>query len=271
MTALFTHRRLSLVLGIVAALAFATRAQAIVHGDFIGPDIMYLGVEEDPTKMPGPSPVELFGPPQLSGTVLDFDPMGFEAEAFDGSIAMTNSLLCMEIDVLPGMGSIASVVMGEMGGYCLMGGTANTYASVSIDVQQIKVLEVNGVAVTPFTVSPTIVYTNLGTAPSTLAFGGMRMYGDGADHDGGWTATATYDVAAAVAANGYAGSATLVEFCVDNMLKARSEEGTLAFIDKKDFWIDVNQVPEPSTIVLGAMGFVGMLIGGRKIRKSKVA
>jgi hypothetical protein len=258
-------------IGFVAVFALATQANAIVtnYGNFLGPDVMYLNVQEDTMKMPGPTPAQLFGPPTLVGTVLDFDPMGFEAHADNGAVAMTNSLLqttIMATDV-PG-DSIGNVFIDEMGGYGLMGNTLDNWVSVSIDVIGLKVLEVNGAAIMPFFVNPVIAYQNLGSALDTNAFGGMRLYPDG---DGMWKASASFDVTAALAANNIPGVATKVELMVDNMLKAHSEVGGMAFIDKKDFQIKVVPVPEPSTILLGAFGFVGLAVTARKWRRARAA
>jgi hypothetical protein len=61
---------------------------------------------------------------------------------------------------------------------------------------------------------------------------------------------------------------TKLSLDLNNMLLAQSTNG-LSFIDKKFFNINVTAVPEPSTILLGLMGGVGMLVGGRRLRKAK--
>jgi hypothetical protein len=51
---------------------------------------------------------------------------------------------------------------------------------------------------------------------------------------------------------------TKVEFTLNDILLGNAEPGALVEITKKDFLIGANPVPEPSTILLGLLGGLGM-------------
>jgi hypothetical protein len=261
---------------LIALLVLVCGSQIAIAGptvfytppDFVGPNIMYLDVKETPNSLPEPDPLQLFGPPTLSGDTLFFNPTDFSAGATGGSTDFVDSFLVATVMTTNASKFISDLWVTESGSYTLSGGTAaGTRVTVSMDTIKAVVLERNGVPVAPFELPRTITYTNLGSAVSTTAFGGMRISSNGIDDfiGQGWKAEATFNLAGVT-------DATKIILTVDNTLFARSELGSTAFIDKKDFYINNTVVPEPGTIVLGLMGGLGMLVVGRKAwKKQEVA
>jgi hypothetical protein len=261
-------RRASWFVALLATLCVAQTAKAAVnYGDFVGPNVMYLQVTEEPTKIPGPTPVALFGAPNLTGDTLDFNPTGFNASASNGNFAFTDGLLTTTIMATNPNQFINQLWISEFGSYSLLGGTpAGTKAGISIDSIQAKVTQVNGVAIAPIILPKTITYTNGGAAPSTTAFGGIQFSSTGGALIGQpWSANVSFNLAAVP-------GATKIDLVLDNSLFAMSEQGSFAFIDKKDFQIFNTVVPEPGTIMLGLVGGLGMVLMGRKAwKKQEVA
>jgi hypothetical protein len=260
-------RRASCFVALLATLVVAQSAKAVVnYGDFVGPNVMYLDVTEEPTKSPPPVPVSLFGAPTLSGNTLDFNPVGFKAESSNGGFAFTDGLLTTTIMTTNANEYISQLWLSEFGSYSLLGGTpAGTQARVSIVVQA-KVMEVNGVALAnPIVLPQTINYVNGGLAPATTAFGGMTFQSTGGALIGQpWSANVSFNLAAVP-------GATKIDLVLDNALLATSEANSFAFIDKKDFQIFNTVVPEPGTIIMGIAGCLGLVVMGRKAMKKQVA
>lgn len=261
-------RRASWFAALLGSLVVAQAASAAVnHGNFVGPNIMYLNVTEEPTKVPGPNPATLFGPPTLNGNSLDFDPLGFNASASNGSFAFTDGLLTTTVMAANANQYINQLWISEFGSYSLLGGTpAGTKVGISIDSIQAKVTQVNGLPVAPINLPKTIVYTNGGAAASTTAFGGIQFASNGGALVGQpWSANVSFNLAAVP-------GATKINLVLDNALFAQSESNSLSFIDKKDFEIFTTVVPEPGTIMLALVGGLGMVLMGRKAwKKQEVA
>ena len=96
--------------------------------------------------------------------------------------------------------------------------------------------------------------------------------GNGPLVTGTWQGTAQFNITSAVAAAGLAGNpVTKVEFTLDDILLGHAEPGALVEITKKDFLITNNPVPEPSSIILGVLGGLGMATVGLRKKIAKVA
>lgn len=261
-------RRAFLCVALVGAIGMAQTAKAVVnHGDFVGTNIMYLDVTESPTKIPGPSPAQLFGAPTVSGNTLDFNPMDFNAEASGGSNELVDGLLSMTIMSNNAQEYINNLWISEFGAYSLIGGTSGgTQAGISIAPVQAKVTHVNGVALgAPIILPRTISYVNGGGANETIAFDTMTLESNGGALVGQpWSASVHFDLSQVP-------GATKIDLVLDNTLFATSEAGSIAFIDKKDFQIWTTVVPEPGTIILGLIGGLGMILVGRKTLKKQAA
>jgi hypothetical protein len=234
--------------------------------------ILYTNIVETPTKVPGPTPTFLFGPPVFVGNNLDFNPVGFNASSSNGVTAFTDGFLSLSLKTDSALSSIGSFTVNESGAYSLFGGTFSsptpnpaTSAFVSINVITAKVVEVGGVPVMPIDVPRVVSYTNLGNGVATLTSGGMLFTSNGnpltPSINQGWQANVAFNVAA-VAPN-----ATKVDLFFNNTLLTQSEANSFAFIDKKDVQILATAVviPEPSTIVFASLG--GMLLIAAKRRR----
>jgi hypothetical protein len=265
-------RNASWAIALLAGVCVTQSAKAINHGTFIGPNIMYLNVTEDPVKIPGPSPVQLFGPPSnatgflLSSDDLEFDATGFTATSSDGGFAYTDADFSTTIMSNTPLQVINSLVLQEFGTYTLFGGTAlGTTASIGIGGLTAVVTEQNGLN-TPDVVLPFLItFTNpsVGAAPDVQSPTSMTLQATGGAHFlKDWTATVVFDLSVAP-------GATKITLDFDNGLFTTSELNSFSFIHKKDLKIITTAVPEPGTLILGAMGGLGLLVMGRKSWKKR--
>ncbi len=253
---------------IIAGANRSAWATSFPYGDLTGTNVKFYSVTETPSKNPAPSgfPYPLFGAPLVFGDNLEFLPNDFNANSSGGSFPFTDSQLSMTIVSINPSKSIDSIVIMEQGSYSLIGGGANTQAIVSLNVVLAKILEINGVPIAPIDVPATITYANLGSAASSVVSGELIMNNSIIQPpplNQLWTATASFDFAAALAAQDLSGPITTVKLALDNTLTALSEvvgpnnNPTTAFIDKKDFSILVDPVPEPTSLALIFLGIAG--------------
>ncbi len=240
----------------VCALLVAAPIQAapINYGDF--DDFVGGGVVEyqDVTESSVTDPVPLFGVPEVTVNELDFDPAAFGSSSGGSTVDLTDGQLNFDFELLAGAG-LTSLIIDEGGDFTLFGaGTAATSVAYGL-YAAVTVTEVDGVSITPFTVSgSTSVTEDLVTSP------GLNQP---------WSLGLFLDLGAALVGNGYSGfteGVTAGEFVLNNTLVATSEVGTLAFIAKKDLSIipggdlvpdDV--IPEPTTLALVLIGAAASL------------
>lgn len=233
-----------------AAIAFAvltagaTQAASISYGNF-GPDAagqIFNGVMESS----GTDGVPLYGPPQLLANGLDFDPTSFVASASNGTTDTTDGQLNFAVDTVNNT-PINSLSLNEGGDFTLVGsgGTAAT-AVFAGAIIRVTVTEINGLAVTPFTL------------PTSSASVGFNLVSNGGVVQP-WSLGTTINIAGQLPAGQ---SATGIEVVIDNQLNALSQTGTIAFIAKKDFTINIPNVPEPTT--LAGVGLVSVLLRRRR-------
>jgi len=172
----------------------------------------------------------------------------------------------MKIEAKPGVG-ISQLLYNEAGDFTLLGfGTDNTLSSVRAAFF-VNVLEVDGAGITPI---------NLDFAMDMSPSGGvyrLAEQGGGPLQQGNWLGNLTVDVDQALADAGvpFDIGATLVTVTLDNTLSALSQDGTSAFIAKKDFGgtsITV-VVPEPASLLLMAFGLVGLLFSRSLVRRRR--
>ncbi|MGL4513228.1 MAG: PEP-CTERM sorting domain-containing protein [Lacipirellulaceae bacterium] len=233
---------------LVACSGSAAFAASINYGDvddFAGGGIIeYTQVTESSVT----DPVPLFSSPDVVVNRLDFDPIGFGASSSGGAPSITDGQLNFGIDVAPGKG-ITSLTVIEGGDFTIAGlGTMATGINYGL-FAKVTITEVSGVAVPAFdVVASTSFNMNLVTNP------GLSQP---------WGAGLLIDLGPAVAAAGYGTSVvTKAEFVLNNTLVATSEAGSLAFLAKKDIYIDTvplddsGFIPEPSTALLLAAASV---------------
>lgn len=254
--------RLAAIAGLCCSVLLLSRvssAAPINHGDFMGNAVWFRDVQEDS----GTDPTPLYGAPTVSGNSLDFDPVSFNAFAAGaGGLDLTDGTLSMKIEAKPGNG-MSQLLYNEAGDFTLLGfGTDNTFSSVRAAFF-VNILEVDGAGITPI---------NLNTTMAMSPDGGvyrLNEQGGGPLQQGNWTGHLTVDLDGALNDAGipFNVGATMVTVTLDNTLTALSEDGTSAFIAKKDFGgttITV-VVPEPASLMLLACGLLVLATGrGRR-------
>jgi hypothetical protein len=216
----------------------------------------------------------LFGPPTVTGDSIGFNPTGFGAFAQNGSVDVTDGQLAFKVQAKPNFG-IHTMNFSEAGITTLAGvGTNVTHTDVGA-VGTINILSIDGNTLNNAIKIP----LNLVFSPLT-ATGNQGTFQLVADAGLGlsslpWTGQQSVNLNQAITNAGvvFTKGATLISVDLDNGLIAQSELGTLALIDKKDFGgvsITVNpgggggpDTPEPTSVVLACLGFLG-LVGIRR-------
>jgi len=238
----------------VAFFSNSARAATISYGDFddivSGGTITYIGVEESS----GTDPVPLYGTPSISINELSFTP-NLVATASGGGIDVTDGLLSFDLEVEPGH-AIVGLEISEFGAYSLLGSGTDTTQALIAAIGFLTITEVDGVPISPFTVTDSF----------SLSF---DLVADGPVALAPWTEGLSFDLSAALAAEGFSASSgvTAAEFVMNNQAVAFSEAGTLSFIDKKGLDITVETVvPEPATLMLAVLAFgsIGLAAGRRR-------
>jgi PEP-CTERM motif len=266
---------LALLAGVVlfCATSHVAVAAAINYGDFVGNTVMYLGVTEDGLT-PGDAP-PLYGPPSVVGDSIDFDPVGFDANASGaGGNDITDGQLNFRVMSKPGK-VINSLTFTEAGDTTLSGfGTDKTFTAVTAS-GILDIFEVNGVGINNISVPISLTFSPSG-GDYALATDG----GGGPLYHTIWSGSSFMDLNAILAANNVNGQATKISLNLNNTLTALSELGTAALIAKKDVGglsITVNgpnpgpgggpEIPEPASMMLAALGLVGLVAGRRFDRR----
>ncbi|MBN2023281.1 MAG: PEP-CTERM sorting domain-containing protein [Pirellulales bacterium] len=240
------RRCLFAALLLLAACVSVSTAAPISYGNLSGTTVDFLGVTEDS----GTDPTPLYGAPTVVDDALLFSPVSFNAfaQALNPPVDLTDGVLTMTLVAQPG-NTIPGISIAEFGDYTLGGvGTTTTQVSAQASVFA-TILEVNGAAIAPLT-----LVKNLFT-PATL--GQFDLVND-AGVAVPWAGQVALDIQGFLAGKGINGSATKVQLSMDNSLQAVSEAASTAFIAKKGLIIGIPIIPEPSTLVLLAMGLAGV-------------
>ncbi len=230
---------------IVAFLLASPATATVIHGNFLGDNFDYLGVQET-SSFGDPEP--LFGAPIIVGDSLVFTPTTFSASAagafdFDQTGAQLQTTI-----MATGSLFIDFVRIDEFGEIDLSGvGTAATGGVFSMS-GVVTVLETTGgscvACLIPFvgTFTPSDLYG----LPADL---GLTQF----------TGSVFVDVASAFP------NATKVFLSFDNDMVVSSETGTTALMEKKPTIIV--SVPEPAAGMLLAGGLVGLALRARGRRR----
>jgi hypothetical protein len=222
----------------------ASRGAPINYGSFTGTTVNYIDVTEDTTTS---DPVPLFGAPIFSADSLDFNPVGFDAQAMGaGGSDVTGARLTFSIEAHQGK-FLRNISFSEAGDTTLAGaGSDNTATSVTA-TGTITVTHANFAPITPVSQPIALTFTPSG--------GG---YGLGSDGGGGPIFSQQWSGSLLLNIHQIVPNATKVSIDLTNTLTASSQAGTMATINKKDFGgisITVN-IPEPASLVLAAFGLV---------------
>ena len=276
------YRRAATAFALLASIvvlligAPAVIAAPINYGDFMGDNVMYLDVSEEANSVGDTAP--LYGPPVVVGDSLDFDPLGFDASATGfGGNDITDGQLSFGVMAKPGK-ILTSLSISEAGDTTLLGlvpiNSIGAYTSVTA-TGVLDIFESLGVPINNISVPFSLTFT-----PSD------GDYILGVDGAGGpryhtiWEGSVFLDLNAILAANGFPNRrATKISINMDNVLTALSEENTFAVIAKKDVGglsITINgpnpnpggnpDIPEPASVVLAALGLLGVAAGRRSVR-----
>jgi hypothetical protein len=235
-------------------------AAPINYGSFMGNTVTYVDVTEDSNS--GDTP-PLFGAPTVSGDSLDFDPVGFDANATGpGGVDITDGNLTFMVVAKPGK-LIDNIQLSEAGDTTLAGfGTDATFTSVT-GTGVLNINEVNGVGIA--TISEPISLT---FSPSGGTFGLLTDGGGGPLFHTFWSGSWSKDITQVLTDHGISGGATKISINIDNTLTALSQSGTFSLIAKKEFGglsITVN-IPEPATWTLMALGMLAVVAARRSAR-----
>jgi len=236
----FVASACALGLALIGLFSAATQAATISYGNFgpVPPGVTFIDVKESS----GTDPVPIYGPPAPFSIGLDFNPSSFVASSVGGGADLTDGQLNFTIDsVLP----ITSLGLFERGDYTLAGvGTASTQVQAGA-IMLATVTEINGIAVAPINLVP----VNGSVGFNLPANAGIVQP---------WSLGLGLNVAAQVA------GATRIDVAINNSLVATSEAASVAFIAKKDFIVDAEVVPEPSTVAMIGLALCGLAGAGRR-------
>jgi PEP-CTERM motif len=234
-------------------------AASINYGSFMGSTVTYVDVTEGSNSG---DPLPLFGPPTVSGDSLDFDPVGFNANATGaGGVDVTDGNLKFMV-MSKGSNGINALKLSEAGDTTLAGfGTDATFTAVT-GTGILKVNAVDGVGINTISVPFSMTFT-----PSGGTFGLLSDGGGGPLFSSLWSGGVMLDINAILTAKGqsYVHGATKITVNLDNTLTALSQLGTSSLIAKKDFGgLSVTVIPEPSTCLLFGIVVIGLALGRRK-------
>jgi hypothetical protein len=255
-------------------------AAPIFYGDRVGNTVTYQMITEssptDPQYFPPNPPLGLFGNPVASGDSLDFTPQNFFALSdFQAPpLDRTDGHLTFMIQAHDGNG-IDNISFQEGGALSVGGfGTNQTFVDVSaVGFLQVHAIDNIPIDVETFPINMTFNFGSNGLQDN----GQWRLGSEGAMNGFLWTGGQFFDITQGLIDRGYTVGlgATKVTVNLDNLLYAQSELLAGAFIDKKDFGglsVTVNvpggNIPEPTSIVLVAIGLVGIACYGRRTERS---
>ncbi len=234
---------------------------AFYYNDITGVNVKYTNLWEISGTDPGTA---LYNTPTYGGgDCIEFDDLFFSAYASGASGSdSTDGTLNGKIESKPNH-YIDVIQFEEYGDYDLSGFSNDAYVSVT-NKMYIKVKEIDFQDVEDFTVVVDMVIT-----PSD----GTWSLSSSEDNPGSapeitddWSGILDVDVTQIIRDEGYAtGFATEVDFTMENNLTALSQDGTEAFIAKKEtdgMKITTCDVPEPATIAV--LGLGGLFFRRRK-------
>ena len=224
------------------------------YGNFAAQSVDFLSVEEHTSTFGDTVPK--YGMPIVNAgsDSMDFNPVGFSAEAGNGDLDYTDGNLVFQIQSR-GDAVIEEVGFSEAGFYSLLGAAGTDATHVNVTASFIlEVYEINGAPVQHFGNSYSLDFS-----PGD---GTYEKITDGAGTQIAWAGSILVDVDALLAQQGYTVNdhATKVSIDLNNELSAFSEAGTIASIAKKDFdvGVSIEVIPEPASIamLLGASSLI---------------
>jgi hypothetical protein len=239
-------------------------------GDLIvGASVDFTNVAETFTSITYvPDTVHTYGTPTVNGNTLGFIGTNFTSMASGASgVDMTDGTLNVTIVAHEGLG-IQTVELYEKGGYHslnLTGGSGTT-VGVAVIGATLEILDIEG-GIDPVNPPPLILGTMVFTEPSPAQndYKFIQKVPDELLY-GAWIGSMNINVADQLVGTDYEGKlVTKARLIFDNVLTANSDAAdTYAYIDKKLVEIIVTPVPEPSMLIMLAMGALGLGVWWRK-------
>jgi len=232
-------RRTVLAMGLVlVGMTTAIQAATINYGDFSGATVVYQQVTEASVDPLFP----LFGAPDLVIDTLDFKPLQFESQSAGSSPGadVTDGTLMTTIMAKPGTPGIDLVRILEAGDFTLSGNPDTMGMARATLHVRLEVVEIDGAPLPvpiPFLLDDDVLFSLPG------------------DVSGFWDLSAEFDVNMLLAEEGStSGRATKIDIALNNTLTTTSQDGSVSFIKKKDFFITTVTIPEPASAVLILLG-----------------
>lgn len=230
-------RHIMICLATTALLGNSSLAVTIPYADLSGTSVDYIDISEDTRD----DPLALFGPPDIVGNTMDFDPVRFTAQVSSGVGDSNSEIVDGQLNFTvrsKGGFDLTRVVVSEAGDFTLAGlGTAQATASAFAPVRW-SVTHVDGsVLGAPVSGAAQLVFTPSSSfmLPATA---------------GTWDGFLDIDLVSPLRDEGIGGFASTVEFVMDNSLTAAATNGGSSFIAKKDFAGVSISVPEPTSAQL---------------------
>lgn len=234
-----------LLAGVVFALFLpSAAAQAAQYGDFLQPEIDYIGVGD----MNGN-----FGSPTATSNQLSFGEALFTAGCVGATC--TSGVDTLSYDARTGSGfGLSRIRIDVTGGASRTDdvGTGSALATATANVF-IDIFEVDGQAVDTINVSEQLLFAPLGESPADTTY---LFLGDGTPGTTGelFFGTLDVDLDAILAANAATGSVTRADVSIGLTLTAFADAGNLASIEVGDFRVDHVLVPEPASALMIGLG-----------------
>jgi hypothetical protein len=247
-----TSTSLIVALAIVLVLDASSLCSAatISYGNF-GPvnGVMFNDVEESSAT----DDVPLYGPPEAFPVGLDFDPQNFVSRSSGGGEDITDGQLNYTIMTTTGGQPILSISLIEAGDYSLTGTGGAATQVLAGAIMRATITQIDGVSVAPIDLTPVSDFF-MDDLSGGIAF--LQP----------WSVDLSLAVPPTVSSGGRTGRPTKIEVAIDNQLQTFSETNSQAFIAKKDFRVNVNFIPEPSTFALLGIALCGCGLCARRGR-----
>lgn len=234
---------LLIVLAVLSGAIMTADASPINYGDF-GPAFPHGSTTYlDVTESSGTDAVPVFGPPTIVGNALDFDPKGLVSFATNAQSDITDGQLNCGFTMLPGT-AMSMLLVTEAGDYTLFGSGTSTTQLASALSARIRILEVDG---TPLAL-PIDVVISTSTTRDLISDGPVLL--------APWSLDLLIDFGSVLVANDtpFTLGVTQANVVIDNTLLTISEDTSVVFLAKKEFYIEGTVVPEPATLALLALG-----------------
>jgi hypothetical protein len=274
------------LLAVAGVLALAASAQATNYGSLNGPRINYLNISENDSQIIGPptvtgTPIGLFGAPTLSppgSDTMTFPNLTFSVGVANGTFELQDGKLSFDMTSNPST-FIHSMSFDEGGAWRVLGPAGAAISEATLLFNDLRITSVNGIPLgSAIIVNPAFSVSNViqnGAALVTPGTGDITFTSSGGNGVGTWDILANFNLDNALDTHGFNHNVdriTGMSVALDNQLFAQTQTTaglTLATIDKKHFIVStVSTIPEPSTMILGALGAAGLVVARLKAKKS---